>query len=312
LRSGIAFDTCDVGVVLNVAADHLGLNDINTIEQMAQVKSVVAEVASPKGYAVLNADDPLVAAMAEKVKAKVAYFSMNPDNEIIETHTRRGGLAAIYEDGYLCVLEGDWKLRIEEAKNIPITMGGMAPFMIANALAASLAAFVQGVDIELLRQGLRTFSPSAAQTPGRMNLFDLGRSHALIDYAHNPASYEALGGFVKNWNGERIGVVGGPGDRRDEDLILLGELSAKMFDRVIVKEDYDRRGRNRGEVADLIVDGVKNIDSDLPCEIIIDEPEAIRTGLETVADGGLVVILPESVSEAIALIEEHQPTESSR
>jgi cyanophycin synthetase len=307
LRSGIAFDACDVGVVLNVAADHLGLNDINTIEQMAQVKSVVAEVASPKGHAVLNADDPLVAAMAEKAKAKVAYFSMNPDNPIIETHTRQGGLAAIYEDGYLCILEGDWKLRIEDAKNIPITMGGMAPFMIANALAASLAAFVQGVDIELLRQGLRTFKPSTAQTPGRMNLFDLGRSHALIDYAHNPASYEALGGFVNNWNGERIGVVGGPGDRRDEDLILLGELSAKMFNRIIVKEDYDRRGRDKGEVADLIVEGVKNINPDLPCEIIIDEPEAIRTGLESVADGGLVVILPESVSEAIALIEEYQP-----
>lgn len=308
LRSGIAFDTCDVGVVLNVAADHLGLNDINTIEQMAQVKSVVAEVASPKGYAVLNADDPLVAAMAEKVRAKVAYFSMNPDNPIIETHTRQGGLAAIYEEGYLCILEGDWKLRIEDAKNIPITMGGMAPFMIANALAATLAAFVQGVDIELLRQGLRTFNPSASQTPGRMNLFDLGRSHALIDYAHNPASYEALGGFIRNWKGERIGVVGGPGDRRNEDLILLGELSAKMFDRIIVKEDYDRRGRDKGEVADLIVDGVKNIDRDMPCEIIIDEPEAIRTGLDTVAEGGLVVILPESVGGAIALIEEYQPS----
>lgn len=308
LRSGIAFDTCDVGVVLNVAADHLGLNDINTIEQMAQVKSVVAEVASPKGYAVLNADDPLVAAMAEKARAKVAYFSMNPDNPIIETHTRQGGLAAIYEEGYLCILEGDWKLRIEDAKNIPITMGGMAPFMIANALAATLAAFVQGVDIELLRQGLRTFNPSASQTPGRMNLFDLGRSHALIDYAHNPASYEALGGFIRNWKGERVGVVGGPGDRRNEDLILLGELSAKMFDRIIVKEDYDRRGRDKGEVADLIVDGVKNIDRDMPCEIIIDEPEAIRTGLDTVAEGGLVVILPESVGGAIAIIEEYQPS----
>jgi cyanophycin synthetase len=306
LRSGIAFDACDVGVVLNVAADHLGLGDINTIEQMAQVKSVVAEIASPRGYAVLNADDPLVAAMVEKVRAKVAYFSLHPDNPIIETHTRRGGLAAIYEDGYLCILEGDWKLRIEDAKNLPITMGGMAPFMIANALAASLAAFVQGVDIELLRQGLRTFNPSAAQTPGRMNLFDLGRSHALIDYAHNPASYEALGGFIRNWQGERIGVVGGPGDRRDRDLQLLGELSAQMFDRVIVKEDEDRRGRDRGEVAELIVEGVKTINPDLPCEIILDEREAIRTGLEAIADGGLVVILPESVSSAIATIEERQ------
>jgi len=306
LRSGVAFDACDVGVVLNVAADHLGIGDINTIEQMAEVKGVVAEIASPDGYAVLNADDPLVAAMAQKVRGKVAYFSMNPKNPIVQTHIRQGGLAAIYEQGYLSIMEGDWQLRIEEAKNIPITMQGMAPFMIANALAACLAAFVQGVDMELIRQGVRSFNPSAKQTPGRMNLFDLGRSHALIDYAHNPASYEALGEFVRNWQGDRVGVVGGPGDRRDEDLRLLGQLSAKMFDRILVKEDKDRRGRDRGEVADLIVEGVKEIDPNLPCEIILDEGEAVQEGLDTVQEGGLVVILPESVGSAIALIEEQQ------
>ena len=167
LRSGLAFDSCDVGIVLNVAADHLGLGDINTIEQMAQVKGVIAEVVHPDGHAVLNADDPLVAAMAEKVKGKVAYFSMNPDNEIIENHLRRDGLAAVYENGYLSILEGQFTLRIEEAVNIPMTMGGMAPFMIANALAACLAAFSQGVDIEDIRQGVRTFTASAEQTPGR-------------------------------------------------------------------------------------------------------------------------------------------------
>jgi len=218
LRSGLAFNQCDVGVVLNVAADHLGIGDIDTIEQMAKVKSVVAEVVSAEGYAVLNADDPLTASMAEKVKGRVAYFSMSPDNPIIHDHIRRGGMAAIYENGYLSILEGEWTLRIEEAVNIPVTMQGMAPFMIANALAACLATFVQGIDIELIRQGVRTFKPSVAQTPGRMNLFDLGHHHALIDYAHNPAGYEAVGGFVGNWSGEKVGVVGGPGDRRDEKV----------------------------------------------------------------------------------------------
>jgi len=149
LRSGLAFNQCDVGVVLNVAADHLGIGDIDTIEQMAKVKSVVAEVVSAEGYAVLNADDPLTASMAEKVKGRVAYFSMSPDNPIIHDHIRRGGMAAIYENGYLSILEGEWTLRIEEAVNIPVTMQGMAPFMIANALAACLATFVQGIDIEL-------------------------------------------------------------------------------------------------------------------------------------------------------------------
>lgn len=307
LRSGLAFNQCDVGVVLNVAADHLGIGDIDTIEQMAKVKSVIAEVVSAEGHAILNADDPLTASMAEKVKGKVGYFSMNPDNPIIHDHIRRGGMAAIYENGYLSILEGEWTLRIEEAVNIPVTMQGMAPFMIANALAACLATFVQGIDIELIRQGVRTFKPSVAQTPGRMNLFNLGHHHALIDYAHNPAGYEAVGGFVGNWPGEKVGVIGGPGDRRDDDLILLGQLSARMFDRIIVKEDNDTRGRQRGEVADLILKGISQENASLRPEVILDETEALEKALGTVSEGGLVVIFPESVTKAIDLIKKHQP-----
>ncbi|MDB9495126.1 cyanophycin synthetase [Spirulina major CS-329] len=307
LRSGVAFDQCDVGVVLNVAADHLGIGDINTVEQMAHVKSVIAEVAAPSGYVVLNADDPLVAKMAERAKAKIAYFSMDPDNPVLQDHLRRGKLAAVYENGYLSIMEGNWTLRIEEAKNIPITLAGMAPFMIANALAACLAAFAQGVDVEEIRQGVRTFQLSSEQTPGRMNLFDLDRYHALVDYAHNPAGYEALGGFVKNWQGQRVGIVGAPGDRRDEDLILLGELAADMFDRILVKEDQDRRGRAEGVVADLIVQGITQAQPDARYEVILNEEKAIAVGLDEVEDGGLVVITPEIVSSAIALIEARQP-----
>ncbi|MGK7945830.1 MAG: cyanophycin synthetase, partial [Microcystaceae cyanobacterium] len=311
LRSGLAFDSCDIGVVLNVAADHLGLGDINTIEQMAKVKGVVAEVVNPNGYAILNADDPLVAAMAEKVKGKVAYFSMSPDNPIIKDHIRRGGLAAVYEGGYLSILEGKWTLRVEKALNAPVTMGGMAPFMIANALAACLAAFAQGVDIEQIRMGLRTFKPSANQTPGRMNLFNMGDNHVLLDYAHNPAGYEAVGGFVKNWTGQRLGVVGGPGDRRDHDLILLGKIAAQVFDRIIVKEDDDKRGRETGEAADLIVKGILQENPNAKYETIISEREALEMGLDEVEKDGLVVIFPESVTRAMEQIKQHNPISES-
>lgn len=303
LRSGLAFDSCDIGIVLNVAADHLGLGDIETIEQMAQVKSVVAETVKPEGYAVLNADDPLVAAMAQKVKSKVAYFSMNPDNQLVIDHIRRDGLAAIYENGYLSILEGKWTLRIEKAVNIPVTMGGMAPFMIANTLAACLAAYTQGVDIEIIRRGVRTFQLSAAQTPGRMNLFNLGEYHALVDYAHNPHGYEAVSGFVRNWDGQKIGVVGGPGDRRDEDLILLGKIAAQTFDTILIKEDDDPRGRARGEAADLIAKGIYQENSSLSYETILDETEAIETGLNRASSGSLVVVFPESVTRAVSLIQ---------
>ena len=308
LRSGLAFSASDVGVVLNVAADHLGLGDINTIEQMAKVKSVVAEAVLPTGYAILNADDPLVARMQKNVKSQVAFFSMQPDNPLVREHTRQGGLAAVYENGYLSILKSDWTLRIEQAVNVPLTLGGKAPFMIANALAASLAAFAHGVSLEQIRAGLSTFRASTSQTPGRMNLFNLGNNHALVDYAHNPHSYEALGGFVRNWTeGEKIGVVGGPGDRRDEDFVTLGKLAAEIFDRIIIKEDDDTRGRPRGDAAELIALGILHVKPDYRYETILDETTAINTTLDTASAGSLVVILPESVNRAISLIEARNP-----
>ena len=307
LRSGLGFDASDVGVVLNVAADHLGIGDINTVDQLAHLKSVVAETVLPKGYVVLNADDHRVAAMATRVKSQVAYFTMNLENELVRSHTQQGGLAAVYENGYLSILKGDWTLRIEQAVNVPLTMEGRAPFMIANALAASLAAFAQGVSIEQIRIGLNTFRASVSQTPGRMNLFNLGKYHVLVDYAHNPHSYQALGSFVRNWPGEHIGVVGGPGDRRDEDFITLGKLAAEIFDRIIIKEDDDTRGRLRGEAAQLITKGIMQAKPDCRYESILDETQAINTALDSAPSGSLVVFLPESVSRAIGLIEARHP-----
>ncbi len=228
---------------------------------------------------------------------------MNPDNPVIVDHTRRKGLAAVYENGYISILEGDWILRIEKAVNCPVTMAGMAPFMIANTLAACLACFAQGVDIETIRRGVRSFNPSAQQTPGRMNLFDLGDYKVLLDYAHNPHGYEAVGSFVRNWQGKRIGVIGGPGDRRDEDLILLGKISAQVFDQIIIKEDQDKRDREPGEVADLIAKGVIQEDPNIPYKTILDEVKAMKKAFKNAEKGNLVVIFPENVTKSISIIE---------
>ena len=144
-------------------------------------------------------------------------------------------------------------------------------------------------------------------SPGRMNLFSMDDGYSvLLDYAHNPAGYEAVGQFVKNWEGDRIGVIGGPGDRRDEDLILLGQISARLFNHVIIKEDDDKRGRENGEVADLILKGVLSENPDISNEIIIDEKQALLTAFEKVKKDGLVVVFPESVMPTISLIEQHQ------
>ncbi|MFG6097432.1 cyanophycin synthetase [Leptothoe sp. ISB3NOV94-8A] len=308
LRSGLAFRHCDVGVVLNVAADHLGLGDIDTIDQMARVKGVIAEAVHADGYAILNADDERVAAMADRVIGKVAYFSMDSQNPLVRDHVQDGGIAAVYDDGHIVILQHEWVHRIEHVERVPLTLGGRAPFMIANALAASLATFVQGIKVEQIRAALRSFEASAQQTPGRMNLFNLGHFHALVDYAHNPAGYEAVGGFVKNWSGPTIGVVGGPGDRRDQDLIGLGQLAATFFDHIIVKEDDDGRGRPAGNAAGLIVQGIAQADDSSASHIVqLDETAAIECALEHAPEDALVVIFPEQVSRAIELIQKRNP-----
>jgi cyanophycin synthetase len=245
--------------------------------------------------------------MAELVRGKVAYFSMDPDNPLVRSHVNRGGIAAVYEQDCLVILQQDWVHRIEKVDRIPVTLGGRAPFMIANALAASLAAFVQGVKVEHIRSALQSFHASAEQTPGRMNLFNLGTYHALVDYAHNPAGYAAVGCFVKNWSGPTIGVVGGPGDRRDQDLIELGALSAQFFDHIIVKEDDDGRGRAWGDVAELIVQGIHATDESASYSILLNESEAIEWALDNTTQNALVVIFPDNVSRAISMIMARNP-----
>ncbi|MEN9243433.1 MAG: cyanophycin synthetase [Gloeomargarita sp. DG02_5_bins_242] len=303
LRSGLAFAECDVGVVLNVAADHLGSYDIDTIEEMARVKGVIAEVVRPGGTVVLNADDERVAAMAARSQGRAAYFSLQADNPLVRSHRRRGGLAAVYDQGELWLYQGEWTLRIVRAAEVPLTLGGRVPFMIANSLAATLAAFAQGVPLEQIRQGLRTFSASVSQTPGRMNLIPVGAFHALVDYAHNPHGYAAVADFVRSWHeGLRIGVIGGPGDRRDEDLVQLGVIAGRVFDWVIIKEDDDRRGRSLGEAAELIRAGLLQTGTACRWEMILDETTAIRTALSKATPGSLVVVFPEQVKRALELM----------
>lgn len=305
LRSGLGFDHCDVGVVLNVSADHLGLQDINSVEDMAYVKSVVAESVQPNGYVVLNADDPLVATMADRAKAQAVYFSMNPNHPLIQAEILLGNVVAVYEDGYVTLRQGEKVIRVEQVINIPMTLRGLAPFQIANALAGTLAAYVQGVSVEDISTALRTFEVSVEQTPGRMNLINCGHFHVLIDYAHNPASYRALGEFVRNWStGQKLGVIGAPGDRRNADFLELGSLSAQIFDSIIVKEDDDTRDRHRGEVANLIGQGIQAENPSMIYQTILDEETAIQGALSNATTGSLVVILPERVNRAIDLVKQ--------
>ncbi len=303
VRSGLGFEHCDVAIVTNVAADHLGLKDIHTLEELAHVKSTVPRSVRQDGYAILNADDELVMAMRKQCTAKIALFSLDENNRLIRQHCKLGGLAAIYENGFITISKGEWKLRIEKAVNVPLTYGGKAVFNIQNILPAVLAAFVRGVKIEELREALMTFVPSATQTPGRMNLFQFRNFQVIVDYAHNPHGFEALGKFLsKVPDSPKIGVIAGVGDRRDEDTVNLGRLSAQMFDEIIIRQDRNLRGKSDDEIIALMVKGIQEIDPKKKFTIIKKEEEAIRHAIGTAPKGSFVTLCSDVVPDALALV----------
>ncbi|MCC6840766.1 MAG: cyanophycin synthetase [Flavobacteriales bacterium] len=303
LRSGLGFEHCDVGICTNVAADHLGLGDINTLEELASVKSTVPRSVRPDGYAILNADDELVMAMRKQCQAKIALFSLDENNRLIRQHCKLGGLAAIYENGFITISKGEWKLRIEKAVNVPLTYGGRAVFNIQNVLPAVLAAYVQGVKVEELREALATFVPSPAQTPGRLNLFQFKNFQVVVDYAHNPHGFEALGRFLaKVPDSPKVGVIAGVGDRRDEDTVNLGRLSARMFDEIIIRQDRNLRGKSDDEIIALMVKGIKEVDPNKKFTVIKKEEEAIRYAISTAKPGSFLTLCSDVVPDALALV----------
>lgn len=300
LRAGLGFHKCDIGIVTNVAADHLGLKDINTLEDMARVKSIVPEAVMPSGYAILNADDELVSNMAKGLDCNVAYFSMDENNSLVAKHCSKGGLAAIAENGYITICKGTWKIRVEKIINIPLTFRGKAAFMIQNILPAVLASFIRNFDIGDIRLALDTFIPSPVQTPGRMNLFEFKKYSVMVDYAHNPAGFLAISKFLEKIDATpKIGIIAGVGDRRDADIVALGALAAKMFDEIVIRQDRNLRGRSENEIIDLMVEGMHSVDPKKKHIVIPSEPEAIDYAFKNAKKGSFIVICSDVVPDAL-------------
>jgi cyanophycin synthetase len=310
LRAGLGFHQCDIGIVTNVAADHLGLKDINSLEDMARVKSIVPEAVMPGGYAILNADDELVYGMAKGLQCNVAYFSMDEKNPLVEEHCEKGGLAAIAENGFITICKGTWKIRVEKIVNIPLTFRGKAAFMIQNILPAVLTGFIRNFKIEDIRLALETFIPSPVQTPGRMNMFEFRKFNVMVDYAHNPAGFQAISKFIEKIEAKpKIGIIAGVGDRRDEDIIALGTLAAKMFDEIIVRQDRNLRGRSEREIIDLMLQGVHKIDVNKKYTVIPSEPEAIDYAFKNAKKGSFIVICSDVVPDALEQVMKYKEEE---
>jgi cyanophycin synthetase len=318
LREGLAFDRCDIGVVLNVTADHLGLKGVDTLEDLAAVKSIVAESVSRRGVAVLNGDDPLTLRMARHAGGRVAYFTLNGGPEMspfLQKHVAQGGLLAAREPsihgGELALYDGGQRWSVVEADEIPATLRGLAGFNIANALAAIAAGHGLGASPEVMARALRAFTSSHAENPGRFNVHDAHGFRVIVDYAHNPGAMRAIGeliGRLRSDVGRVIGVVSIPGDRRDEDILEMGALSAEMFDELIFRERPDGRGRPAGSVVSLLTDGA--LGAGFPSDRvhrILSEARAVETGLRMARPGDLVMVFPTSVDAVWKQVVDFKP-----
>lgn len=310
LRAGLGFHHCDVAVVTNVAEDHIGLGGIDTIEKLAKVKAVAAQTVFPQGYAILNADDDLVYDMHKDLKCKVAYFSLNEHSGRIKRHCAKGGLAAIYENGFITLLKGTWKIRVEKVTNVPLTFSGMAEFNIANVLAATLAAYVQDFKTEDIRLALQTFTPSPALTPGRMNMFHFRNYSVMIDYAHNTHGLNAIGKFLKSVEATaKVGIIAGVGDRRDEDIISLGVAAGNIFDEIIIRQDKHLRGRTEEEIIALMTQGIHQVDPNKKITVIKKESEAIEYAINNAIKDSFIVITSDVIPDALEQIKQYKAEE---
>jgi len=313
LKAGLAFQNCDVAIVTNVAADHIGLGGINNIEQMAKVKSVVPETVFPHGYAVLNADDDLVYKMAKELDCNIALFSMDEDNPRLKKHCEKGGLAAVFENGYISIKKGTWKIRVMAVKDIPITFEGKALHNIQNCLPSVLATYLfRDITIEDIRSALSSFLPSSAQTPGRLNFFHFKNFSVLADFAHNPHGLKLLCDFVSKLGyPKNIGLISGTGDRRDEDIRELGEISAGYFDEIIIRCDKNLRGRTAQEIIDLLKQGIEKVNPNIPVMIIPDENKALEYIYANHEAGVLYTIMCDVVAGALDKLRELKERELS-
>ena len=305
LKNGLAFQNCDVAVVTNISADHIGLGGIDSMEQMAKVKQVVPETVFNHGYAILNADDDLVYAMKEGLKCNIAYFSMDENNPRIKKHCKEGGYAAVFENGYITIMKGTWKIRVIKVSEVPVTYGGKAIHNVMNCLPAVLSTyFWRNIEIEDIKLALQTFVPSSTQTPGRLNMFQFKNFQFLVDFAHNPAGLNLLCDFISKLDGEpKVGIISGTGDRRDDDIRELGRISGRSFDEIIIRQDKHLRGRTAEEIVNLLIEGINETKTkDIPIEIIYNEKEAIIYAYSNAKPGSLITIMCDVVTEALDLI----------
>jgi cyanophycin synthetase len=318
LREGLAFDECDVAAVLNVSEDHLGLQGVETVEDLAAVKSVVAESVRRGGWCVLNADNEHTIAMARHAGGEICYFTLRDQSdwpEFLADHVAKGGRALnrerVGEDFDIVIHEDGEAIYLMKVHEIPATFEGWAEFNVANALAAIAMAHCHQVPLNTIRSAIGDFTTSFEDNPGRLNVHDGHGFRTILDYAHNPDGLRELGGLVSRMrarHGTVIGMIGVAGDRRDNDILEMGALAAQFFDVVVLKEDDMLRGRMPGSVAALMRQGA--LEAGFPPEklhIVLPEDGATDLSLRLARPGDLVVLSADHIERVWQQIIDFDP-----
>jgi len=303
LREGLAFDRCQVAVITNIGSgDHLGLNFITTVEDLAVLKRVIVQNVADGGVAVLNAADPIVAGMAENCRGSITFFAHDRKNPLMTTHRAQGRRVVYVDSNNLVAEEGKFQHKIALA-DVPITHDGGIGFQVENTMAAVAAAWAVGIDWDDISAGLKTFRGNADNIPGRFNVFSYRGATVIADYGHNPDAIAALIQAVETMPARRRTIViSGAGDRRDEDIRNQGVLVGDAFDNVVLYQDQCQRGREDGEVLTLLRDGLAHARRTTVIEEIRGEFLAIDTALGKLSEGDLCLILVDQVEEALAYL----------
>ncbi len=300
LRRGLGYNESDVGVFLNVSSDHLGEGGIDTLEELTRLKSTVVESVKPSGFAVFNADDPLVLSRMDKTPGHPILFSRYPEHPALKTNYDKGNLNVTIQDGKIIIQRKGWLSIVASVIEVPITFEGKAWFNIENVMAAVAATAALGVNETRIRAGLVSFSPSIGQSPGRMNVIDLGDFKVVVDYGHNIGALKATGDFIKElMPGRKIRMASGVGNRRTEDILAFGSALANYYDHIVIC-DADPRGRTLGETARLVKEGLlgSGFTPDM-ITIVDDEKEATQLALNMAQKGDLVVLQADNVTQVI-------------
>ncbi len=309
VRRGLGYDWSDIGVMTNISDDHVGQDGIRSVEDVLYIKSLVAERVKEGGTLVLNADDEHLARLMEtervrRVPKQVVYFSLDENQSLIRSHLQGGGTAYFPRNKTLIEARGEVQQPIADLSLVPLVMNGAADFQVANLLAAVAAGRAFGVEQHVLSQSLIDFS-SWGNNPGRANLYRLNGGHVLVDYGHNTDAFNAICRMAAKWEDRRVtGIVAVPGDRDNAVIDRAGRVAAKGFNKVIVREDHDLRGRRQGEVANILCRAVRETSPATECEVVLDETEALRRAVSQMVKGEVVVVFYEKLPTVQRMLQE--------